>query len=433
MKRSILFLFVGCALLLAGCGGRIGRGVTVGGTDVSRMTAGEATAAVTAREAGKIGAFSFTLTCGEKTLLLPASRLCVNARAEDAVRRALELRFGEDEKAIPVAWTADALTVKTAAADVARAFYCAPEDAACEADFSLAEPFSYTEGSAGARVDEAKLTKLLSEAVEKRSAGAIEVPMLTVPAAVTAETLAAERTAVARYTTSFEKAPYNAENRVHNIVKAAKLVNGTQLLPGETFDCNAVLGDRNAENGWAEAPAIRGGAYVNEYGGGVCQVSSTLYNAVLAADLAVAERHPHSWPMGYVDIGRDAAISTGGKNFRFINDSGSAVYIGARADIKTGELTVTVYGRALPDGQYIEIASEETGLLEQPETAEALDETLPAKTSVVFRAARQGRTSRTHVNRYTAEGTLLSSEVVSNDVYRSIDGLTYVSADIYYS
>lgn len=69
---------------------------------------------------------------------------------------------------------------------------------------------------------------------------------------------------------------------------------------------NAILGPRNAENGWKEATGIRDAVYVQEYGGGVCQVSSTLYNAVLMADLTVTDRTHHSWPLGYVDIGRDA-------------------------------------------------------------------------------------------------------------------------------
>lgn len=433
MKRSILFLIVGLPLLLTGCGGRLGRNVSVAGLDVSRMPVDEAAALVSAREAEKLQSFFVKLEANGETLEIPASELGAEALVDEAMRRAAQVNGREEKKGIAVEWRADWEAASRVAAEAAKSFGSEPVDAAVKTDFAQTEPFTFLPEEPGKRVDEDALTKRLIAAVESRVRTLILVPMEDVPAAVSAASLSEDRQLVSAFSTSFDAEPHNAANRVFNIVKAAKCINGLALKPGEVFDCNAVLGDRNEQNGWKEAPGIRNGAYVDEYGGGVCQVSSTLFNTALMADLTIVERHPHSWPMGYVDIGRDAAISTGGKNFRFVNSSGGTVYLSAIVDEQAGRLTVSVFGRPLPDGESIEITSERTGTLSEPDTLKTLDESLPAGTEVIARQARQGRTSKTYMHRKAADGTLLSTSVLYEDTYRSIDGLTYVSSDIYYS
>lgn len=108
--------------------------------------------------------------------------------------------------------------------------------------------------------------------------------------------------------------------RLHNIILTAKLLNNTLLEPGEEFSFNRRTGEPTAERGFRPAPVIAGGRMEEELGGGMCQVSSTLYNCVLEAGLEVTERHPHSRPVAYVPPGRDAATYTD-KDFRFVNTS----------------------------------------------------------------------------------------------------------------
>ncbi|MDD6888326.1 MAG: VanW family protein, partial [bacterium] len=226
--------------------------------------------------------------------------------------------------------------------------------------------------------------------------------------------------------------PQNAADRVFNIRKAAAAIDGVILAPDAAFDCNAVLGDRNEENGWRMAAGIRGGQYVQEYGGGVCQVSSTLFNAVMMADLPITERHPHSWPMSYVDIGRDATISTGGKNFCFVNSTGAPLTLSASVDGEGQTVTVALYGTpVLPDGQYITVSSERTGTLPALPDELLLDESLPYGTRVVEREGREGRTARTYKEYHAADGTLLRRELAYEDTYRSISARVYVSTDLY--
>ena len=205
-----------------------------------------------------------------------------------------------------------------------------------------------------------------------------------------------------------------------------KLIDGTTIAPGEEFDMNAILGPRNAENGWKEATGIRDAVYVQEYGGGVCQVSSTLYNAVLMADLRVTDRTHHSWPLGYVDIGRDATISTGGPNFKFQNTQEVPITIGAQTDKEKKKITISVYGRPLADGVTIQISSKKVETLPEPETEVIVDESLAPGIQQVVREPRRGSVAVTYKEYYDANGNLLHKEQVTKDKYRSIKGITHV-------
>ncbi|HWR56308.1 MAG TPA: VanW family protein [Negativicutes bacterium] len=109
------------------------------------------------------------------------------------------------------------------------------------------------------------------------------------------------------------------ENRVHNIRLAAQQITNTVVAPGEIFSFNGIIGATTAERGYREAPVLENGRKSLGMGGGVCQISSTLYNAVMAGNLTVTERHPHSKPVDYIAAGKDATTSDD-KDFKFRNN-----------------------------------------------------------------------------------------------------------------
>ncbi|WP_157729659.1 VanW family protein [Tumebacillus algifaecis] len=126
--------------------------------------------------------------------------------------------------------------------------------------------------------------------------------------------------AVASFQTSL--AGHNAEGRVKNIELANAKLNGLILLPGEELSFNDTLGDSNdPSGGWQLATVIVGKKFEQGYGGGICQVSSTLYNTVLNAGLQITERYTHSLPVGYVAPGHDATVSYPELDFRFVNST----------------------------------------------------------------------------------------------------------------
>jgi vancomycin resistance protein YoaR len=126
---------------------------------------------------------------------------------------------------------------------------------------------------------------------------------------------------------------FSAENqaRAHNIEQTAHLLNNTVVRPGETFSFNQVVGPRTRAAGFDEAPVIMGGVLVLGVGGGTCQASTTLFNAVLLAGLPIVERHPHEFFIDHYPIGRDATVDYGTADLRFRNDSSEVLLISASA------------------------------------------------------------------------------------------------------
>jgi len=134
-------------------------------------------------------------------------------------------------------------------------------------------------------------------------------------------------------------------NRTENIRLASEKIKGTILAPGEVFSFNEVVGPRNKEAGFLMAMVISDGKFVPGLGGGICQVSSTLYNSVLSANLEVIERHSHSLPVTYVPRGKDATIAYGTLDFKFKNNTEGYILIDYK--IEGQKLTYYLYGSRL--------------------------------------------------------------------------------------
>jgi vancomycin resistance protein YoaR len=147
---------------------------------------------------------------------------------------------------------------------------------------------------------------------------------------------------VARYQTHYGE----TGNRCKNIVTACSHINGTVLKPGDVFSYNKVVGPREGENGFRMAPVIVNGRLEPGMGGGVCQTSSTLYNAVLLSDLKVVERSHHAFPVHYLPAGRDATVAYGDKDFRFQNNTDAPIAVAA--DGTGGRVLMRIFGKKAP-------------------------------------------------------------------------------------
>ncbi|NLM10952.1 MAG: VanW family protein [Clostridiaceae bacterium] len=130
------------------------------------------------------------------------------------------------------------------------------------------------------------------------------------------------------------------EHRVNNIKTAAEDLDGTVIKPGEIFSFNDTIGRRSKEKGYEEAPIFVNGEKSKGVGGGVCQVSTTLYNAALEADLKIIERHRHSREVSYVPEGKDAAVVYNSKDLRFKNTKDYPIEI--RISVSEDEINVTL-------------------------------------------------------------------------------------------
>ncbi|EEG76281.1 VanW family protein [Dethiobacter alkaliphilus AHT 1] len=153
------------------------------------------------------------------------------------------------------------------------------------------------------------------------------------------------------YTTKFDP---SVVNRVHNLQLASAQLNNYFLAPGEVLSVNRVIGDTVAEKGYKKAPVIVGGKLSEGIGGGICQVSTTLYNTALLANLDIVERHNHHLTVLYIDPGRDATISYPVLDFKFRNNRDHYVLI--TSQLEKDSLTFRLFGRPL--AETVEISSE---------------------------------------------------------------------------
>ncbi|MFZ7101690.1 MAG: VanW family protein [Peptococcaceae bacterium] len=166
------------------------------------------------------------------------------------------------------------------------------------------------------------------------------LPMWAVPPQVNSNDLEKYKPAflLGEYTTEFVQNP----NRTENIKIACEAVKNTLLSPGETFSFNKVVGPREEDKGYLNAMVILGGEFIPGLGGGICQVSSTLYNSVLLAGLEIVERYPHSLKIDYVPLGRDATVNYGLKDFKFKNNTEGYLLIDYK--ITGQKLTFLIFG-----------------------------------------------------------------------------------------
>ncbi len=187
----------------------------------------------------------------------------------------------------------------------------------------------------------------------------VEIPVYTSYAAKTAETLNANlfNGTMASYSTSYGG---STANRASNVARAAELINGTVLAPGEVFSFNDTVGERTVENGFSTAKEYVDGKSVDGIGGGTCQVSSTLYSAVLYASLEIVTRTNHMFTVSYIPNGQDATVSDSGVDFKFRNNSEYPVKIIANAG--GGTISVSLVGTGWDPPRKVSIVNNSTTL-----------------------------------------------------------------------
>lgn len=211
-------------------------------------------------------------------------------------------------------------------------------------------------------------------------------------------------------------------NRTTNLRLAAQKVNGTVLLPGQEFSYNKTLGERTIQAGYKEAAVFSNGEVVNGLGGGICQISSTLYDAVVMANLNVTVRRNHQFVTSYVPAGKDATVVYGSQDFKFVNSRKYPVRI--EATVSGGIATVKVWGIKEEVEYDISIETKKTATIAYT-TQYIQDPSLPVGTEVVKQAGSNGR----KVEAYKVvrlNGQVVSSTLLSRDTYNAMKKIVRV-------
>ena len=258
-------------------------------------------------------------------------------------------------------------------------------------------------------MDEAK--KILAESKEEYS-----IPLKITKAQKTVASLGSKAfpDLLGTFTTRYDAGNVS---RTTNLAIACKKLNGQVIQPGEVFSYNKALGKRSVENGYKEAAVYVNGGVENGLGGGICQISSTLYNTVLFANLGIVERHQHSFTTSYVDPGRDATVVYGALDFKFKNTRKYPVKL--EAYIKSGVATVSMYG-IKEDVEYnVKVVATVTETIPCP-VEKTEDATMAEGVEKVISKGTNGCRSIAYKYVYDMAGNLVSKTQLSADYYGTI-------------
>lgn len=280
------------------------------------------------------------------------------------------------------------------------------------------QQFSVTQDVTGRRIEAANIATALKNALNAKNYQAeIRLESTPVLPMVTSSDLRNRFTRLATFST---KTTSN-EDRNNNIALAAQAISNTTLMPGETFSFNETTGQRTIEKGYRGAPAIYGGMLIDDVGGGVCQVSSTLFNAAAQAGMSIVDRSPHAWPVSYLDRGLDAAVNWPNLDFKFKNDQLTPVFIIAHYQKRT--LTIEFYGLMNGPGESIALETQLISTTPPPkEPAFQQNVNLPAGTQKELKKARTGYVVDTY-RVYLRDGREYRREKLFTSKYRMVQQL----------
>ncbi|MEG2315195.1 MAG: VanW family protein [Clostridia bacterium] len=351
-------------------------GVFVDGVHVGDMTLDEARTALTAAGSDVPNGFSVTVAIGDKTWVVDSSNVPAQRNLGNVLERAyaigrtnttaiqstLQTPFRERlnrtialrESGVNLTTQAsyDHEAVRAIVQEIAQYVTRPPVDAQILSFDYKARTFTFSQEQPGVTLDQELLYGKLITALDRWEKGAtVTADPVVTPPKVTKADLAANFKLVSAFTTDTTK----DRNRNTNIDLACRAINGTHLLPGESFSFNATTGQRTTEKGYQSAGAIAAGQSIEEVGGGICQVSSTIFNAVARANLEIVSRSPHAWPSSYVNRGEDATVNWPNLDFKFKNNTNSPIFL--ITYYQDRKMSAEIWGMSLGEGVSIDLDS----------------------------------------------------------------------------
>ncbi len=438
-------------------------GISIHGVDVSGMTYGEARSLLISRVEDDVKSINISIVHDTALWLLSGADMNVSSDLDIVLTEAIDMGFDGSYMAnkklkddilqngleLDVAFIADQVALAEKLSTIGAAINTQPiEPHAAAIAYGTTPDFEYIDGTDGYVLDEATLASQITECLASGVFQTVLTPELQLTTPENSIEWAQANTLMrATFQTSFGGSRSAREaNRVGNIQKATTILNGAMIMPGEEFDFNEYIGPRTEAGGWPLAPGIvSGNTYELQAGGGICQVSTTLYNALLCANASVntsleydpasdtdldlgaspiiiTERWHHSWPSSYADRGLDATVSTGGKNLRFINNTGAPMYIFAYCDQENYLMTIYIYGEPLPDGVTYTVRGDTVETTEPAETITETNPEWPTGYSETVITSRKGYTAKVYRTMYIDGVQSGDEEYLYTDTYSPKQG-----------
>lgn len=364
---------------------RIFSGVYVDGIHVGGMTKQEAVEAVSQVQGGAGSSFAITVNVGEHTWSIDSDQVPLYRNIDEVVMQAYtvgrmnttairgttttpfrqRLATVQDALTNPRSYytvtTYDRGVVREIVNGIAASVNRDPVNASVATFNPSSKTFTFNSEESGVFIDADSIYNTVTGLLDS---GTYQQTVVVEPQIILADVTKAELMNSFGRISTFTTETTSSANRNTNIRLAAEAITNQTILPGESFSFNQATGQRTAEKGYKPAAAIAGGETFDEIGGGVCQTSTTLFNAVARANLTIIDRDPHAWPSNYVDKGEDATVNWPNLDFRFRNDTEWPIFI--VANYANRKVTVEIYGRTLEEGVTIDLVSETTYVKEPP-------------------------------------------------------------------
>jgi len=310
--------------------------------------------------------------------------------------------------------------------EIASEIYVSPTNAKATYNPST-KSFDITQDIDGQMLDKDSLYDDLSNL--SSSVRTINLKTIPVKAHFNAQSLKSTLVLQSEFSTNYSGSKAERKN---NIKLAVENLNNFVVMPNEEFSFNQALGKRTIEKGYKEANIIKDGKFVKGLGGGVCQVSTTLYNALLLSGLKVTESHQHTLPVSYVPPAMDAMVSWGSADLKFVNDTSYPVHIVALADGK--KLTFKIYGLTKDKNVSIKTRSEILKTLPAKdnvipdESGKYADKILYKGEYVRVKNAKDGYVAKSYLDKYV-QGKLVDSTTLRCATYEPQNGIIYEGCD----
>lgn len=412
-------------------------GISVEGIELGGKTKEEAKKLLSELEPSLREEIDITLSYADKSYHYTQDDFAFTYNTDEILEEAYQVaRTGDDEerylqvKSLPenprnfeISHEMSTDNVEELVSKIAQEINKAPVEAHVVSFQPFGDPmFSYANGTNGLEVDQEATAAKFRELLNGDKKGTIEIVTREIPCTTVTDELKSRT----QLLSSFSTVSTNTADGNHNMALALSKINGTVLQPGEQFSYNATVGNSTtAAGGWRKAGALLNGTTVMEYGGGICQASTTLYGAAIRADMEITVRYNHRWPSTYVKIGQDASVSYGSLDFCFRNSSAYPVYIWANMSGKT--LTVKFYGKPSDEWDSIDVVSQKTETIAAPETIYQDDPTLDAGTQKEKIQSRNGSRA-TAAAIYYKNGKEVKRKGLPSSYYRPVQGIVLVGS-----
>lgn len=342
---------------------KFSKNVYINGTNVGGYTKTEAVQVVTEKLNAKVDNLSIELLHGGKSWRFDHGDFQVDNAVSQVVNSAYSIsKLGEKQTLKYLAENganfnvALNLVIKNfdqTIDEIAEEIYTEPQNAFVEFTPNEKQNFNVVTEKQGEELDKEMLMQKLEDGFLNGDDIKIEIPTKKIEPEIKADFFADKLNLQSKFSTSIKN---SQSGRRHNVALALKKLNGTIVKPNEIKSFNQIVGPQTESGGYESAIIIINGAFKNGIGGGICQASTTLYNALLLADVEVDEVHKHTLPVKYVEMALDAMVSEGTSDLVFKNTSDNDLYI--KSYVKGDDATVEIYGKSLPDGVTVKRSAE---------------------------------------------------------------------------